>query len=160
MIFKPPTAGARYRFRLSARARIPGRNACAVSGWAPLSVPGFHQGEELAAVRRRGCVRAVCEPAVDLGHGPVVVGRYRAVVQAGVAQGRIDELVAEDRLHRQRRRAGIKEQCRAGVKKSVGVGIGACPFRVSQTDLRTRLTLPIDPPRKSFSECPCYGCPF
>ena len=45
----------------------------------------------------------------DGSHGPIVVGRHDAVVQARVGQGGVDELVAQDGLHGQDGRPGVEQ---------------------------------------------------
>jgi hypothetical protein len=75
-------------------------------------VQGIDQGQQLAAVGRRGRVLGAVEAALNLGHGPILVGGHRAVVQAGVAESGVDEFVTQGALHRQHRRPGVQEQRR------------------------------------------------
>jgi hypothetical protein len=67
------------------------------------------QGQQLAAVWWHSRVFAVIEAAFDLGYSPVVVGGDRAVVQPGMAQRRVDKLVAQEFLDRRHPAAGVQK---------------------------------------------------
>jgi hypothetical protein len=58
----------------------------------------IHERQQLPTVGWVVRILAALEATLDLGHGPVVVGGHRAIVQASIAQRRIDELVSVGQL--------------------------------------------------------------
>jgi hypothetical protein len=98
---------------------MPARNACAVSRWASLSVPACRASTRASSWPLLGGKVAFSPPskrlsisaiACELDARFVVVSGDRAVVQAGIAQRCVDELVAQDGLHCQHRRPSVEQQ--------------------------------------------------